>query len=111
SAGKVDVVLACCHRFDDALMKQFATKEGPLRILIDADGSSRLKNAGLTSKSVIVRPPAKGTERLTLDLHLLKDAPARYDVDRYRDALRLKRPLQEEADAAVACNLVDAQSK
>ncbi|MEK7470018.1 MAG: multiheme c-type cytochrome [Planctomycetota bacterium] len=111
AAGKVDVLLACCHRFDDALMKRLAETDGPPRIVIDGDGMFRVRGASSVSRTILTKPPARGTEFMTAELYLKRDAPNWYKMDRYEAAVRAGTRLEEEAMAAAKCSLVEFKSR
>lgn len=109
AAGECDVLLVSCHRFDDALMKRLAEREGPLRIAIDADATTRVRisDASATARTIFAKPPPRGTDLLTVDLYLLRGAPAWYLASRYEDAVRKKKPTDEELESASECSLAD----
>ncbi len=111
AAGKVDVLLVSCHRFDDALMKRLAEKDGPPRIAIDADGSTKVKSASTVTRTIFAKPPARGTDLLTADLYLKRGSPYWYRTDRYEEAIRAGKSLEEEAVAAAECSLADFKMK
>ncbi|KAF0241297.1 MAG: hypothetical protein FD180_4516, partial [Planctomycetota bacterium] len=111
TAGKVDVLLACCHRFDNLLMKRFAELSGPPRIAIDAEGGTNVRTGSSVTPTVFAKPPARGTDLLTAELYLKRGAPYWYRMDRYEGLVRTGGPLAEEAAAAAECSLVDFTSK
>ncbi|MCE9581103.1 MAG: hypothetical protein K8T20_01165 [Planctomycetes bacterium] len=111
SAGKVDVLVVCCHRFEDPLIRRLAEKEGPLRIIIDAEGATRVRGISATTRTILAKPPGRGTELLRADLYMKRGAPSWYQMDRYADAVRTGKPLEAEAAAAAECSLVDFDAK
>jgi hypothetical protein len=111
SAGKVDVLLACVHRFDDPQMRRLAERDGPLRIVIDADGESRIKVGSATSRTAFAKPPPRGTELLTAEMYLKRGATTWYRVDRYEGLVRSGGALDPEAAAAAGSSLLDFNSR
>ncbi len=111
SAGKIDILVVSCHRFEDALLKKLASMPGPPRIAIDVDGASRIRVASSVSQTIFVKPPSKGTDLLVADLYLKRGAPHWYRMDCYEECVRLGRPLDGEAAAAAECSLVDMKPR
>lgn len=110
-AGLVDVLLVSCHRFDDALMKRLAEKDGPPRIAIDVDGSTHVKSASSVTRTVFAKPPPRGTDLVTAELYLKRDAPYWYRMDRHAEAVRRGKGVEEEEAAAQECSLVDFRTR
>jgi predicted CXXCH cytochrome family protein len=83
AAGNVDVVLIAEHGLDEPAMRRIAERGDFLKILVDGDDRVRLRSASLVTKTVVVSPPARGSELLVAELHLERGATAWYEAKRW----------------------------
>lgn len=109
SAGRADFVVLCCHRIGEEALSVLASQDGPPRILIDADGLSRIENPPGPSRSLVLRPADKGEGLLILDLYLARGSSTWFNMDRGDGTFG--RNVPREADAARRSNLVDLRSR
>jgi predicted CXXCH cytochrome family protein len=105
-AGAGAIALICLHGVDDSDARRLANRGDFLKILVDPDHAIRFRPTSLTTRTVIVKPPDRGTEVRLLDIYLEKDAPAFYLARRFEDARKRGVPLDEEGAAARASHLV-----
>lgn len=100
AAGPHDFSLVSSHGLDEAAMRRIAERADFLKILLDGDGKVRLRHASVVTKTLVVTPPARGSDLLVAELHLLRGAPSFYDAKRFETAFRRKEDVETEAAGA-----------
>jgi len=89
---------------EEPVARKMAERGDFLKILIDPDNALRLRPISTTTRTLIVRPPERGTEILVMDLYMKKGAAAWYQASRFERSLGAGGPGigKPEAEGAAA---------